>query len=178
MHLGYFTPFLLFFFYKTCISSNSQSGFKDMTRIYDTTIVGHVLEQDSVKTAVIRTRSELKYYYGIYHIKIGVVNLVDSTIRDTLIIAIVYNNFIERRQYEDSFGIKVGKNYIFTVASFMPCHSDFPKLAGFCDSVQNEFYPEHSRVASKYKNIYRVIFSSTWRGEVKNLKRRLQLSRR
>ncbi len=132
----------------------------------DTTIVGRILETDSFFLKPNSSRAGIRYYYGIYHLKVEMIDLVDSLIKDTLIIAIVYNMRSEIKNYIRGFDLKVGKNYIFDIGAFSPCEGDFPKLQGFCDEYLN-FIPESNKLIKRYNKIYRVIYSTKWDGNVK-----------
>ncbi|MDJ1485132.1 hypothetical protein QNI16_31830 [Cytophagaceae bacterium YF14B1] len=95
--------------------------------------------------------------YGIHHIKVVTENLKEGkNIRqDTIVIAYVYNNRTERKQYHRNFDLKTGSRYIFTTHLFTPCSSDFPRMQGYCDG--HDFYPVSSSLVKKYATIQRII---------------------
>jgi len=132
----------------------------------DTTVVGLVIETDSIFSIINDNRTGTRYYYGVHHFKIGVIDITDSLIKDTLIVAYVYNIRSELKNYFKNFNIKAGNSYIFNIGLFSPCNSDFPKLEGRCDQ-NNEFYPVSNKLTKHYAKIYRVINLFRWNGNVK-----------
>jgi hypothetical protein len=124
----------------------------------DTTIVGKLLNTDSIYTIINSTYIGVKYYYGVHHLKIGVINISTNQISDTLIIAYVYNMINEHSLYLKNFNLSIGRNYIFHVHRFVPCKSDFPKIQGWCDE-DDYFEPESNKLIHRYKDIYRVIYA-------------------
>lgn len=95
--------------------------------------------------------------YGIHHIKVVTDNLKEekNILQDTIVVAYVYNNWTEKKQYHKNFDLKTGRKYIFTVHWFTPCSSDFPRMQGYCDG--QEFYPGSSSLIKKYVTIRRII---------------------
>lgn len=142
--------------FSTSKAYDRKSGLDTLTRKLDTTIVGKLIDYDSI---FIRNRSSYfgtKYYYGVHHLKIVLIDIKDGKIKDTLILAYVYNSLSEHSLYLKNFKLMRNKNYIFNVCYFMPCKSDFPRMQGFCDD-NNYFLPESNRLIEKYKHIYRII---------------------
>jgi len=92
---------------------------------------------------------------------------LDSLVKDTMVVAYVYNLLSEHAQYFKNFGLVLGKSYILDLSIFFPCHSDFPKLQGKCDINSGEFYPDSKKVVKKYKKIYRVINCVQWDGQAR-----------
>jgi hypothetical protein len=132
----------------------------------DTTVVGVVIETDSIFSIINDSRAGTRYYYGVHHLKIGVIDIADSLIKDTMIVAYVYNIRTELKSYFKNFNIKAGNSYIFDLGLFSPCNSDFQKLEGRCDQ-NNEFYPVSNKLTKHYTKIYRVINLFKWNGIVK-----------
>ena len=123
----------------------------------DTTIVAKLIGSDSVFNIANTDRTGFQYYYGLYHLKVGVIDLNSNKIIDTLIIAYVYNMMTEKMLYRRKFDLTVGKDYIFIIGGFTPTRSDFPKLQGRINKG-GEFYPVSDRLIRHYKQIYRVIY--------------------
>ncbi len=135
-------------------------------RARDTTVVGVLIGTDSIFPVVNESRIGTRYYYGVHHLKIGIIDIRDSLVKDTMIIAYVYNIISELKSYFSNFNMKVGRNYIFDLGQFSPCRSDFPKLEGSCrgDGV---FSPVSNKLIKQYDKIYRVINMVKWNGLVK-----------
>jgi hypothetical protein len=131
----------------------------------DTTLVGVVLDCDSTFQVINNNRFGTHYYYGIHHFKIGVIDIQDSIIKDTVVIAYVYNMHSELDNYLDNFDLKVNQSYIFDLSEFSPCKSDFPRLEGRCKLT--EFFPLSNKLIKHYSNIYRVINATSWIGVAK-----------
>ena len=132
----------------------------------DTTVVGVVIDTDSIFSIINDSRAGTRYYYGVHHLKIGVIDIADSSIKDTIVVAYVYNIRSESKSYFRNFNIKAGNSYIFDIGLFSPCNSDFIKLEGRCDQ-NNEFYPISDKLTKHYAKIYRVINLFKWNGVVK-----------
>lgn len=127
-------------------------------RMADTTLVGRIIETDSIFSNSNYQYHGINYYYGVHHIKIAVIDISDSNkISDTLILAYVYNKLTESHIYQRNFNLKTGDNYIFYVHPFKPCQSDFPRIQGYCLDGIN-FYPESNKLIKTYQSINRVIF--------------------
>jgi hypothetical protein len=142
----------------------SQS--KNLNEAKDTTIVCVLVGMDSIFSVINESRAGTRYYYGVHHLKVGVIDIKDSLVKDTIILAYVYNIKSELKSYIKSFDLKVGNNYILNIALFAPCKSDFPKLEGRCN--ENEiFFPVSNKLIGQYKKIYRVINVYKWNGSVK-----------
>jgi len=149
------------------IAYSQSKPLKTFLNSKDTNLVGKVIELDSNFAFMNYSRVGAKYFYGIHHCKIGIVNPMDSLVKDTIIIAFVYNLLSEHTQYFKNFGVEPGKCYILDLSIFSPCHSDFPKLQGKCDLNKNEFYPDSKKIIKKYKKIYRVINCVQWDGQAR-----------
>lgn len=124
----------------------------------DTTIVGQLLDCDSIFIPINNSRAGTRYYYGVHHLKLAVINTENKTVMDTLIVAYVYNVFADHAMYVKNFKLKKGDSYIFDISDFSPCHSDFPKIQGRCDE-DGVFLPISNKLINKYKHLYRVINS-------------------
>lgn len=124
----------------------------------DTTIVGKLLETDSIFNNSNTDRLGVKNYYGVHHLKVAVIDVSDSNkISDTLILAYVYNKLTESAIYQRNFDLKAGNNYFFYIHPFKPCQSDFPKIQGSCINGTG-FYPESNKLIKRYQSINRVIY--------------------
>jgi hypothetical protein len=134
----------------------------------DTTVVGVLIATDSIFPIVNDSRVGTRYYYGIHHLKIGIIDIRDSLVKDTMILAYVYNIKSELKSYFSNFNMKVGRNYIFDLGLFSPCKSDFPKLEGRC-AGSGVFSPVSNKLIKQYDQIYRVINMSKWNGLVKKV---------
>jgi hypothetical protein len=132
----------------------------------DTTIVGVILDTDSIFLNNNYSRLGARYYYGVHHFKLGVIDISDSVIEDTIIVAYVFNFRSDLRNYFNDFDLKVHRCYIFDLAQFLPCKSDFPRIEGRC-GANYEFFPVSNRLITHYSKIYRVINSSKWNGSFK-----------
>lgn len=143
----------------TCMSLRSFG--QDKKRSRDTTLVARLLATDSIFNPLNANRFGYKFYYGIHHLRIEAINIGDNSPRDTLIIAWVYNMRSEQRDYDAGFNLILGKKYIFDLAEFEPCKSDFPRLEGVCKQGQS-FFPLSNTLIKKYSKIYRVINVSDW----------------
>ncbi|MBC6490646.1 hypothetical protein ACFSQD_18175 [Flavihumibacter stibioxidans] len=153
-----------------CYVCSSQDAI-DKTEIKskDTTIVGMVIDQDSVFFKQRYTRSEPAHYFGVHHVKIGLFVISRNQITDTLVIAYVFNYFTEVKQYFRKFGLKKGDKYVFAVSEFNPCQCDFPKLQGICGD-DGFFLTDRSQLIKRYKKIHRIIFATKWRLDSKKRK--------
>lgn len=132
----------------------------------DTTIVGVLLATDSIFSIINENRAGTRYYYGVHHLKIGIIDVTDSLVKDTMILAYVFNIKSELRSYFKNFNLKAGDNYIFDIGQFSPCKSDFPKLEGRCGE-NGIFYPLSNKLIEKYNEIFRVINISKWNGTIR-----------
>lgn len=142
----------------TLLAIKSERKAYSSFNLADTTIVGRVIETDSIFTNSNFQYQGIKYFYGVHHLKVAVIDISDSNkISDTLILAYVYNKLTESQIYQRNFDLKTGDNYIFYVHPFRPCQSDFPKIQGYClDGI--DFYPESNKLIKRYQSINRVIF--------------------
>ncbi len=143
----------LFFFYVSHIQGQSRRIMGN-----DTSIVVKVIDCDSI---VVRNNIEhmgYKYYYGVHHFKVGLIDIQNNNkVIDTIIVAYVYNRFKDINDYKANFKIIKGKAYLFYVHKFKPCVSDFPRIQGYCDENDNTFYPESNKLIKKYDEIFRII---------------------
>ncbi len=153
-----------------CYVCNSQDAIGTAEiKSKDTTIVGLVIDQDSVFFKQRYTRSEPTYYFGVHHVKIGLFDINRNQITDTLVIAYVFNYFTEVTQYFRNFGLTNGDKYVFTVSEFNPCQCDFPRLQGICGN-DGFFLTDRSQLIKRYKKIHRIIFATKWRPDSKKQK--------
>lgn len=143
----------------------AQANSMDL-RAKDTTIVGVILDADSIFLNNNFSRLGARYYYGVQHLKLGVIDISDSVTKDTIIVAYVFNVRSDLRNYFNNFDLKVNGCYIFDLARFMPCKSDFPRIEGGCQA-NYEFFPVSNKLITHYSKIYRVINSSKWNGSLK-----------
>jgi hypothetical protein len=146
--------FLLF-----CSSAKPQ---KAISSANDTTIVGRILSTDSTLLILNADRFGNKFYYGLYHLKIGAIDVSKNTISDTLIVVYVYNKRSEIKEYLNGFNLKVGQDYIFDLSIFSPCHSDLHRLEGQCQG-DNYFVPFSNKLIKRYSEIYRIINITPWK---------------
>lgn len=145
----------------------SQDGYA-VSHSRDTTIVGLLTKSDSILEVLNHSRIGTRYYYGVHHLKIASIDLSDSLVRDTMIIAYVYNMKSELASYHRNFDLKDGECYIFDLAEFSPCNSDFPRIEGYCKLLQ--FFPLSDSQIKHYKRIYRVINVGQWNGHCRKSK--------
>lgn len=126
-------------------------------KIGDTTIIGKIIDYDSIIISSNSSRFGIKYFYGVHHLKVGVLlNFDSNVIVDTIIIALVYNKSMDNLQYSKNFNLKVDSFYIFDLSYFSPCHSDFPRIQGVC-SENYLFMPISNKLIKKYTKIYRIV---------------------
>lgn len=150
-----------------CYVCNSQDVIVNAEiKSKDTTIVGLLIDQDSVFFKQRYVRSEPTYYFGMHHVKIVLFDIGRRQTTDTVMIAFVFNYFTDLKQYLKNFGLKKGEKYLFVVSEFNPCISDFPKLQGICGD-DGFFLTDRSQLIKQYKKIHRVIFVTKWRPEGK-----------
>jgi len=152
-----------------CVLSLAQcaplSNINEEVQINDTTIVGKVIEVDSIFQNSNFQYQGIQYFYGVHHFKIAVIDISDSgKVTDTLILAYVYNKLTESESYKKNFGLNIGEQYIFYIHPFTPCKSDFPRIQGFCSDDGFNFYPESNKLINRYHSINRIIFSIKYRG--------------
>jgi hypothetical protein len=145
------------------IVAYAQKGFRTFSK--DTTVVGVVLESDSIFQILNDNRFGAHYYYGVHHLKIGLVDVSDSLVKDTAIIAYVYNMRSELNSYFKNFNLKDNHCYIFDLGKFSPCKADFPRLEGRCKFT--EFFPLSNKLIKRYSSIYRVINIAPWMGNIR-----------
>ncbi len=160
----------IYSFVLTCLVANIgiAQGNNFSGKVRDTTIVGVLIGTDSIFSVVNDSRAGTRYYYGVHHLKIGIIDITDSLVKDTIILAYVYNIKSELSSYFNNFDLKAGGNYIFNIGLFSPCKSDFPKLEGRCG--ENEiFFPVSNNLIKHYNRIYRVINVFKWNGSVKKV---------
>ena len=136
----------------------------------DTTIVGKLIDNDSIFLNRRSTYFGVKYYYGVHHLRIACINPANNSSNDTLIVAYVYNNTSEHSLYMKNFNLKIGATYIWNIADFKPCQSDFPRIQGKCDQQEFSFLPESNKLIKEYKHIYRVINFYPYQRSGKNTK--------
>ena len=149
----------IYFILSLLIVQTGVSGSDDVIKISDTVLVGKIIALDSIRTASNITYGGFIYYYGVFHIKIELVNFIDSVKKpDTLILAYVYSKFKEDKQYKTAFDFKVNRPFIFYLHDFNPCKSDFPKIEGHCVS-DSAFFPDSNTLIKKYNTIKRVIWA-------------------
>lgn len=130
----------------------------------DTTIVGKLIDMDSIFLRPNIEYTGYKYYYGVHHIKVILLDIVNENKEtDTVILAYVYNRLTETKAYKNGFDLKRDSIYMFYVHQFSPCHSDFPKIQGTCYSDKMEFYPESNQLIRKYYSINRIIYSTPFK---------------
>lgn len=123
----------------------------------DTIIVGKLIDTDSITIEANSGYSGIKYYYGVHHIKIAVIDIRNKNFIDTLIVSIVYNMVSEKKAYRNNFGLKKDATYAFHVHSFTPCKSDFPRIQGGCSTDSSTFYPKSGKLVKSYDSILRII---------------------
>ena len=145
---------ILSFLHFAFIRSSSQNPSIISTR--DSSIVGKVIEFDSIKLMPVHDYFGVIYYYGVHHIKIRMLDIRDDTFTDTILIAYVYNTRTELDKYKKNFGMKKGETYGFFVSTFEPCDSDFPRLQGICRE-DGTFKPSSNSNIKSYRTILRVI---------------------
>lgn len=126
------------------------------------TIIGKVLSMDNVltdSTFYSQTNNRPKqYYYALSHIKII------SAKKDTLLLCYVFNIKDQLKDAQENFGLMIDSIYKFTVNGFTPCNSDFPKILGCDEKLDNgkklkgKYKPSTSSICkSAYKSINRII---------------------
>jgi len=81
-------------------------------RGYDTTIVGKVIDADSIFYTMNSSRAGWTFYYGLYHMKIVLLDLQSNQEIDTIIVAYVYNKHSDRTLYDKRFKTKNDSSYI------------------------------------------------------------------
>ena len=133
-----------------------QVNLKNVNFLNDTTIIGKLIDTDSIFLNIRTTYFGTKYFYGVHHFKIALTDITNNKKNDTIIIAYVYNNLSEHSLYLENFNLKIDSDYIFEVNDFTPCKSDFPRIQGLCDE-NDYFIPESNKLIKKYKTIYRII---------------------
>ena len=130
----------------------------------DTTIVGRVIDMDSFFLRPNIEYTGYKYYYGVHHIKVVLIDIANANKEaDTLILACVYNRLTETQAYKNGFGLKKGAIYMFYIHPFTPCRSDFPKIQGTCYSGEMEFHPESNQLIKQYRSINRIIYTASFK---------------
>jgi hypothetical protein len=145
--------FFLFVFIQFFGTANSQNA---KLTANDTTLVGKIISTDSAIITINADRFGYRFYYGLYHLKIGVIDVSSGIVKDTMIVARVYNKRSEIKDYLDGFNLRVGEDYIFDLSVFSPCHSDFHRLEGHCKG-NNYFVPLSSKLTKGYSKIYRIV---------------------
>jgi hypothetical protein len=153
----------LFALLLTCSASiKSFAAFENKEQ--DTTIVGNLIKVDSIVESSNTSRGGFRYYYGIFHIRVVMWDVMNNKYGDTLTLAYVYNKITENDLYHKQFNLTLNRKYIFHISPFIPCRSDFPDLEGVCGN-DYEFYPIHSEIADKYVVINRIIFFSLYKAK-------------
>ena len=146
---------LIFSAFISCTGVAQTTGRRDRANSFDTTIVGKVIDTDSIFFSGNASRVGQKYYYGLFHVKVGVLDVETDKVTDTLIITFVYNKIYDINMYADRFRLKNDSAYIFDLSYFTPCNSDFPRLEGVCSG--GRFIPLSNKLIKSYTGIYRVI---------------------
>ena len=152
---------LILFQLNIIFSNISRNVNNDISQ--ESTIIAKVLDYDPVVQKLdseYYTRIGERYYYGVHHIKVVLVDVANyNKLSDTLILAYVYNNFTERELYKKNFNLERNKIYAFYLNELIPCSSDFPRLQGNCDVEKNIFYPESNHLIKEYSFIQRIIYA-------------------
>jgi len=121
----------------------------------DTTIVGKVLQMDSVLLDMPLTHGVDRYYFDIFHLRIQLLNEKKEPI-DTVVIGLVFNKLMEKETYFRNFNFINGTTYIFKLTPLSPCKCIYPKMAGSCKD--GLFIPNSSHVIKSYKEIFQIIY--------------------
>ena len=152
----------VFFVCYLIMMQNSKANYiADTKLIRDSTIVGHIIAMDSIFQNPNYLYSGIKYYYGVFHIKVALMDITDSNkVTDTLILAYVYNKLTESQQYKNCFDLNLQDYYIFYFYPFRPCQSDFPKIQGTCSENGKYFYPESNKLIKN--NIFVICQIMKW----------------
>lgn len=130
----------------------------------DTTVVGRIIDRDSIFQNANFQYQGVKYFYGVHHLKVELIDVSNSgKITDTVILAYVYNKLTETQAYKRNFGLSIGEEYIFYIHSFKPCQSDFPRIQGRCSEKGAIFYPESNKLIKSYQSINRIIFATKYK---------------
>lgn len=125
-------------------------------------IIGKVLSMDNVLTDStfnnrINNRPK-QYYYALFHVR------VVSAKKDTLLLCYVFNIKDQLKEAKANFGLMIDSIYQFTVNGFSPCNSDFPRMLGCGEKLDNgkklrrKYKPSTSSVCRNvYESINKII---------------------